>query len=129
MEDVLALFGNLTVTIGGFSEADFGIFNVDERDALKTMWRSTVKRDPVQFMRLLSPDQRNEVTKWALKECSFSTVMLAEAADALAAYLKKLPDYTFGAGTRLPIIPTTDTPLKKKRTNPFFKTRLVPVKK
>lgn len=88
MDDVLKLMAEMVTDIQGFNVTHFGIFNNDERRDLQNIWINQARRNPNQFISLLSPAQKKIVTDWAIQRANYNTVQLIEVLEKFLVFLK-----------------------------------------
>jgi len=68
MNHLLKLFNDTVVEIQGFNDSQFYIFKEEDRKDLMHMWYHEANRNPNKFISMLSPDQKDYVSLWALQK-------------------------------------------------------------
>lgn len=68
MNHLLKLFNDTVVEIQGFNDSQFYIFKEEDRKDLMHMWYHEANRNPNKFISMLSPDQKDYVSLWALRK-------------------------------------------------------------
>lgn len=101
----MKLMAEMVTDIQGFNDTHFGIFNQDERKDLQNIWINQARRNPNQFISMLSPAQKAIVAEWATQRASYNTVQLIEVLEKFVAFLKT---------SSSPVYPKTTDAHKKK---------------
>lgn len=108
MEGVLKLFAEMVTDIQGFNEEHFGIFNQDDKTELQDLWLNKARKNPNDFIALLSPEQKRIMTEWAItRVTSYNTIQLIEVLENFILFLK-------ASNSPVYPIPEQEDPKKKK---------------
>ena len=111
MDDIMILFHEVIVDLGSFNESNFGIFNENEREPLRTMFTDQCGSMPFKFLSMLSPEQKLHVAAWACQRSKFSVDQLTIALKKFTKYLDNV-SYT--------VYPKQPKPTKKKGKKLLF---------
>lgn len=123
MNDIMILLHELVVDLHGFNETHFAIFDDDDRDQLMQLWTTRACKDSRVFVSMLSPQQRRQITLWAISRTRYSLVDIIAAIEKFLKYLKTLsggggPLATFSKRKRADAVyPPFDPPTAARRLN------------
>lgn len=84
----MILLSKIAIDLRGFNEDHFGIFKEDDQPAIVKLWKDEAKEDVNKFIALLSPNQRDCVSKWAIDRSTYSVPELIHALEKFIKYLK-----------------------------------------
>lgn len=68
MDTLLKMFNDTVVEIQGFNDSHFRIFKEEDRKDLTHMWYHEAGQNPNKFISMLSPEQKDYVSFWALRK-------------------------------------------------------------
>lgn len=114
MDDIMILMNKVIIDIlGGFDDTQFGIFDDDEQEELRHIWRNDAKRDVMNFIKILSPAQKHRVATWAANRTEYKVNVLVAA---LKKFTKFLGSASYAGHT---IYPKPIKPARVRNTTIF----------
>lgn len=92
MHDIMILLHKMFIDLETFDESQFNIFDDKDKEGLLKEWKKTGKcvRD---FLRILSPQQREIVAEWIVSRTRYDRKELRTALKTFTKYLKKKSTY------------------------------------
>jgi hypothetical protein len=94
MDDIMTLMHKIYIDLQGFNELQFGIFNSNEQEVLKKHFYEN-KGDINVFISFLSPEQKEQITNWAISRTEYNTKELELALKTFLKYLKSYNSKTY----------------------------------
>ena len=94
MDDIMTLMHKIYIDLQGFDEPQFGIFNINEQEALKKHFYEN-KGDINVFISMLSPEQKDQITNWAINRTEYNTRELELSLKKFLKYLKSYNSKTY----------------------------------
>lgn len=91
----MILMHKVVIDLQGFDESQFGIFDESDRVLLTRIWEINALRNPNTFIAMLSPEQKQKLTMWAIERTSYNVPDIITAMEKFVKYLKTVKYRTY----------------------------------